>query len=245
MDVSLIIRKAFTLIELLVVISIIALLIAILLPALSKARESAVWIECLSKQKQIFTSTTSYAVDSNGVFIVAREDPPASAWSQVGLDESGWRAFEEYGFDESTDIWKCPGREFEPEFNPGNDKFNHSYQYFGGFETWHRSGSGSVEAQSPRTLEQATSEMAMVADATVQPSVGSWQPQANSSYYFDMQPHGSTSDDNAPIGSNHVFGDGSGQFIGVADLLPIHTWGNGRQPFWFQEELGDFEGIVN
>lgn len=63
-------RRAFTLIELLVVISIIALLIAILLPALGAARDSARTAQCLSNQKQFATGAYAYAAD-NKQFIIA------------------------------------------------------------------------------------------------------------------------------------------------------------------------------
>ena len=53
-------KKGFTLIELLVVISIIALLIAILLPALSQARKTAMTAKCMSNLKQIATGTFAY-----------------------------------------------------------------------------------------------------------------------------------------------------------------------------------------
>jgi prepilin-type N-terminal cleavage/methylation domain-containing protein/prepilin-type processing-associated H-X9-DG protein len=62
-------KHAFTLVELLVVIGIIALLISILLPALSKARQSASRIACASNLRQLVLGMTMYAQ-------INREDVP-------------------------------------------------------------------------------------------------------------------------------------------------------------------------
>ena len=60
-------RSAFTLVELLVVVTVIAMLVALLLVAVNRARETARRTQCLSRQRDLATAMVTYATDNNGL----------------------------------------------------------------------------------------------------------------------------------------------------------------------------------
>ena len=90
----------FTLIELLVVIAIIAILAAMLLPALQQARMKAHTISCISSLKQLSLAAMMYADDNDELIPIG--------WGQGGHDwYTRW-----YPYTGSLDLWKCPGGQY-------------------------------------------------------------------------------------------------------------------------------------
>ena len=92
---------AFTLIELLVVISIIALLISILLPALKSARSAAKNSVCKSQQRQVNLAQLLYAEDFDGRMALYYNYTTGKSWSEV-LTATG------YYLPQKTQVLYCP-----------------------------------------------------------------------------------------------------------------------------------------
>lgn len=128
-------RKAFTLIEMLIVLGMIIVLAALLLPALSRAREEARSVQCLSNLRQLGQAAFAYAQQNDGYFPIstygfvgplagldwdldARTNPPGPGILALGT--GGLR------------ILQCPTFQRMSRFDPKYCGYNYNTSYIGG-----------------------------------------------------------------------------------------------------------------
>lgn len=171
-------RKAFTLVELLVVIGIIAALVAILLPALSKAKESANRVKCGANLKQLGVAFQLYTTDYKGWFPACAAGVRPEDWIywQSDRDINEGVIVKYFGKKFNPGVYLCPSDDITSHLNYPTG-YNYSYTINYNITGYPHPAFETRKPVKITAIKQPANKILLIDESSNTIDDGAWAPQ--------------------------------------------------------------------